>query len=243
MKIISLLVALLTLALPAKSDTITIAADTWPPFVDENHSEGGLSIQIIREALGRSGFEVEVIMVPWARALAGVQDGEYDIVYGAWYTDNRAETLAFSEPYINNEIRFIQRVGGNFDFTGLESLRGKTVATIRGYNYGDDFMGVDFFVRDPSNDLIVNIRKLVDERVDLAIEDELVARSTISTGNPALLEQLEFIDPPWSSEGLHVASGLANPRHEEIIEAFNTGLKAMREDGTFDAIIEENNLN
>lgn len=242
MKIAIALICSLLLAVQAKADTLTIAADPWPPFVNEDHPEGGVAVQIIREALGRHGFDVELNIMPWARAEDGVRSGNYDILPGTWYTESRSEDLMYSEPYVTNEIKFIKRAGEDFDYQDLNSLDGETVAIIRDYGYGDRFYEAGNFERDPAPELMTNIRKLVNERVDLAIEDELVARFIINANEPELLDQIEFVEPPYSAEGLHLTTGYANPRHEEIVSSFNAGLAEMREDGTFDAIMEENDL-
>jgi len=241
-RLITAFILSLFLTAPAAAETLTVAADPWPPFVNEDHPEGGVGLAIIREALGRSGYEVELNIMPWARAEAGVKAGDYDILPGTWHTRARAEKLLYSEPYVHNEIKFIKRKGEDFNYTDLKSLKGKTVAVIRDYRYGDAFYSADFFEREAASDLVTNIRKLVNERVDLAIEDELVARYIIGQEAPELLDRIEFVDPPFSARGLHLTSGYNNPDHEAIVEAFNEGLCAMREDGTFDRIMAENDL-
>mgnify|MGYP006277399649 CR=1 FL=1 len=242
MKTLICCVFTLLLALPAAAETLTVAADPWPPFVNEDHEEGGVALAIIREALSRKGYQVELNIMPWARAEDGVRSGDYDILPGTWYTESRAEELRYSEPYATNEVKFIKRADDDFEYNGMDSLSGKTVGVIRDYGYGDKFSSADNFSREAAPDLMTNIRKLVNGRVDLAIEDELVARFLINEADPSLLDQIEFVDPPYSSNDLHLTSGHANPRSEAIVEAFNEGLKAMKKDGTFDAIMSENNL-
>lgn len=180
--------------------------------------------------------------MPWARAKDGVTSGDYDMLPAVWHTEERTEELTYSDSYITNDIKFIKRAGDDFKYDGLESLDGKTIGTIRDYAYGDDFTSYEGYDAEPSNGLLTNIRKLVNDRVDLAVEDELVARHKITKEEEALLEEVEFVDPPLSSEGLYMTVGKANPKSEEIIEAFNEGLKAMKADGTFDTIMSENNL-
>jgi len=239
--IMSCLLALL-IAMPAAAETLTVAADPWPPFVNEDHEEGGVALAIIREALSRKGYDVELNIMPWARAEDGVRSGDYDILPGTWYTESRAEELIYSEPYATNEVKFIKRADDDFEYTGMDSLAGKTIGIIRDYGYGDEFAAADTFSREASAGLITNIRKLVNGRVDLAIEDELVARFLINGEDPELLDQIEFVDPPYSANDLHLTSGRANSRGEAIVKAFNEGLAAMKKDGTFDAIMSENNL-
>lgn len=37
-------------------------------------------------------------------------------------------------------MKFIKKVGDNFEFVGLVSLNGKKVGIVCGYGYGDEFM-------------------------------------------------------------------------------------------------------
>ena len=236
------LILLFMLSMSAQADTITAAGDPWPPFLDPDHPQQGVAITIAREALKTQGHDLEFTFVPWARALDGVKTGDFDVLIGTWWTQERTEFLMYSEPYLTNQIKFIKRKGDPFEFEGLDSLAGKTVGTVRGYGYGDDFANTDSFTRSPAARLITNVRKVANDRLDLALEDELVARSLIAKEDPALIEKVEFTENALSSEGLHVTSGLANSRHAMIIEAFNKGLETIKANGTFDRILKENDL-
>lgn len=242
MRLILSLILGLALALPASAQTLTVAADPWPPFINPDDDRGGVAIEIIREALSRSDYEIELEIVPWARAEAGVRAGDYDILPGTWYTEERAKELKYSEPYVTNELKFIQQDGEDFKYDGLTSLEGKTVAVVRDYGYDDAFNEADFFTREPAPDMMTNIRKLADGRVDLTIADELVARYTINEEAPKLLDKIDFVDPPFSSKELHMTVGRAHPEHETIVSAFNDGLEAMKSDGSYDQILEEYEL-
>lgn len=237
--------ALLTLAVfawPVHADIIHVAADPWPPFVDEDHSEEGVSIEILKAAYATQGYDVEWTELPWARAMDGVIDGDYDVLPAVWHTDSREENLKFSEPYLTNEVRFVQRTGGDFQYDGLDSLEGMTIGTIRDYGYSDEFNEADHFTRDEVSDFITNVRKLVDGRIDLTLEDEIVARAHIAANEPDLIDEVEFVDPPFSTADLYVVAGYGNDRHDEIIEAFNKGLEEIKADGTFDQIMQDNEL-
>lgn len=236
------LILLFIVSLGLHAETITAAGDPWPPFLDPDHPRQGVAMEIARAAFKSQGHDLEFAFVPWVRALDGVKNGEYDALLGTWWTKERTEFLEYSEPYLTNQIKFIKRKGDPFEFEELRSLEGKTVGTVRGYGYGDEFAEADFFTRQPVAKMITNVRKVVHGRLDLALEDELVARSLIAREDPSLIDQIEFTGNALSSEGLHVTSGLKNARHSMVIDAFNKGLKTIRENGTFDQILEQNNL-
>lgn len=241
MKLLVALLVALSLGVPrADAEKVTLVADPWPPFINEEHPEGGVAVQIIREALGRRGYKVELTIMPWARAMLSVQEGTFDVLPNAWHTQERAEVLRFSNPYMVNELKFIKRAGDDFQYQGLESLTGKTVGIIRDYGYGRAFYEADF-KREDATDLITNIRKLVWGRLDLAIADKFVARYRIAEEAPELIEEIEFVEPPFSTMDLHVTVGHVNPRGGDIIRAFNEGLSAMRRDGSLATIMRDNN--
>jgi polar amino acid transport system substrate-binding protein len=229
---------LLCLAAVVQADTITAAGDPYPPFGDPKNPTGGLAVEILRAAYQTQGHKITMEFVPWARAEAGVKNGTYDIVPYTWRTDARLKVLLFSTPYAIGNVRFMKRKGDPFDFIGLDSLTGKVVGTVRGYGYGDAFVNASNFTREPSNDLMTNVKKLLRKRVDLTLEDEIVARALLSTEDPQALEQIEFVKTPLSVNPLYVTAGLQNPKAQDIIAAFNKGLEVIRSNGTLDRIFK-----
>jgi polar amino acid transport system substrate-binding protein len=240
-RVLALLLSLL-LSASSWSEKIIAAADPYPPFLDPSQPKQGIALQIVRAAYATQGYDVEMRFVPWARALSGINNGQYDILPDAWWTQERTTFMEFSEPYMKNEIKFIKRKGDPFEYKGLTSLSGKLVGIVRGYGYGDEFLNAINFHRSEVDNAVQNIRKLVLGRIDLTLEDEIVARSLIRRDAPDLLPQIEFTQNALSTQALHVTSGLKNPRHQTLIEAFNKGLATIKTNGTYDKILHENGL-
>jgi polar amino acid transport system substrate-binding protein len=178
-----------------------------------------------------------MIFVPWARALDGVKNASFDLLLGTWWTEERTKFLNFSDPYLNNSVKFIKKKGNSFEYAGLESLKDKSVGVVRGYGYNDDFLNSKAFRKPDAKDFIANIRKLAAGRIDLTLEDELVAKAVIAKKAPELLDKIEFCDLPLSSNALHVTSGLSNSKHKQLIDAFNKGLAEIKANGVYDKII------
>lgn len=234
------LVFLLAGIASAAEKVIVAAADPWPPFVDPSHPKEGLSLEVIRAAYDTQGYTVKMEYVPWARAEKGVQDGTYDILPDTWMTDKRKAYLEFSEPYAANKVKFIKQKDDPFEYNGIESLTGKVIGTVRGYGYNSDFLNATNFTRDESNDFITNIKKLVlsKKRIDLTLEDEIVGRVLIANEDPNLLNNIRFTENALSTNELYVTCGLINPRHAEIIKAFNKGFETIKSNGTYAKILE-----
>ena len=215
----------------ADSKVITAASDTWPPFVDPDHPKKGISIEIVTAAFATQGYTMEHRITPWARAENDVKTGKTDVLPNTWFTEKRKAYLAYSKPYASNEVKFVKRKGDAFEFNGLESLAGKKVGIMLGYGYRDDFMNSKDFKREAVSDFVINIKKLVGGRIDLTLEDEIVGKNLIAAKDASLLDKIEFTKNALSANALFVTCGLANPRHEEIINAFNKGLEAISADG------------
>ena len=232
------ILVLLTLFLGfAQADTITAAQDPWPPFV-QDQAEAGLSVDLVRAALEHEGYELEMTIMPWARAIDQVKNGNIDVLVATWYTEERTAYLRYSEPYMQNQLKFIKQAGDNFEFDGLASLSGKTVGVVRDYGYGDEFSNAPNFTRPETNNIASNLLKLKAGRIDLTLEDEIVALSTMK--NEGIdSSAFDFTENALSVNNLHVSSGIANARSEEIIAAFNRGLVAIRDNGTMAELLSK----
>jgi polar amino acid transport system substrate-binding protein len=220
-----------------QAEKITAVGDPWPPFLDPNQASNGIIYEIASAAYATQGYELEMNFAPWARAVAGVKNASYDLLLGTWLTEERTKFLMFSDPYLNNSLKFIKKKGSSFDYSGLESLNGKSIGVVRGYGYGDEFLNANNFKRPEAKNFIGNIRKLTAGRIDLTLEDEIVAKAIIAKEQPDLLDKIEFSTTDYSTNALHVTSGLANAKHKEFIEAFNKGLAEIKKNGVYDKIL------
>ena len=231
--ILSIMLILLIPILVGGEETRTIVAagDSWPPFVDPHHPKEGLSLEIIRAAFQTQGYEVRYKIVPWARAEAAVKSGEYDILPDVWFTESRKKDLIFSVPYAKNIIRFITLKDDPFEYDSINSLQGKTVGTIRGYTYSEEFSTATLFTKEEVTDFLQNMKKLLAKRIDLTLEDEIVAKYRIALNDSTWFTHIRFSQKPLSVQSLFIAAGYKNPRHIEIIEAFNRGLEMIKVNG------------
>ncbi|MEH6826273.1 MAG: transporter substrate-binding domain-containing protein [Motiliproteus sp.] len=222
-----------------RAETLTAAADPWPPYVGPQLAGQGLAAQIVRAALKREGFDLEISFMPWARALRLTRNGATDLLVSAWWTQERSVYLHYSEPYAVNNLKFIKRKQDPFEFEGLHSLAGKRIGVVRDYGYGDAFGQADNFQQVENSDFLHNIRMLKAGRIDLTLEDELVATTILRQQAPEQQVDIAFSQQPLRTKSLHVASGRDNPRHQQIISAFNRGLTSLRADGTLARLLEQ----
>ncbi|QEN05411.1 transporter substrate-binding domain-containing protein [Thiospirochaeta perfilievii] len=218
---------------------ITVVTNHWYPYSNESSPREGLSIEIIIEAFKTQNYTVTVIITPWARAIREVLNSEYDILANVWFSKERAEEFLYSDYYYTNTITFISNIDDPFEYTNLESLSGKTIGTIRDFYYNELFMNSEKFIREPANDLLQNILKVVYGRIDLTLSDEVVAKSNIRDTRMDLYSKIYFSKKPLIENKLYITCSYKNSRNKELIEAFNRGLEVIIKNGEYKRIINK----
>lgn len=221
---------------------LTAGADPWPPYIDQSLPKGGVSVQIADAALRTQGYTVQNKILPWSRALEEVKQARVDLILDAWWSQERSEHFLYSRPYINGPVKFIRRKSEPFTYEDLSSLNGKSLVMVRDYAYGEALMSAKNYTRYQAHNFMQGIQMLVRNRVDLAVENELVARTRIAQESPELLKQLVFVDNPLSDNYVYLIVSYKHPKHQEIIGAFNRGLDIILKNGVYQEILKANNL-
>ncbi|MCG8572883.1 MAG: transporter substrate-binding domain-containing protein [Spirochaetes bacterium] len=235
-----LVLLLLTTFVQAK-EKVSLVNCEWAPFTGSNLKDLGIVFVLVKEAYVRAGYEVEEVIVPWSRCLDGAQKGTYDVVLTVWYASDRAEIYEYSDPFMSNVIRFITVKKKNIPYHTLEDLKGFKIGVIQDYVYDEAFMKADYLNKIDATALESNLKKLLADRIDLTLEDEIVARYTINN-DPALKKsknQFIFLDKELSKKDLYVIVAKSNPRHKQLIKDFNEQLKIMKSKGIYDRLLKK----
>lgn len=224
------------------AETLRLVADPWPPFNDQTLLNNGVASDLVSTALSRAGYTSTYAQVPWERAVRGLQQDIYDVLINAWYTDERATFGHYSQPYLINRIRFLQRKGSQISFKQLPDLYPYSIAVVRGYAYSSEFDQDSRLSKVGVGGFAMGARMLHARRVQLTLEDELVARFHLSRELASIRDQLEFLPQPLSENGLHILVSRNHPQHQQIAEAFNKAIEEMRVDGSYAQIFQRHGL-
>ncbi len=117
------------------------------------------------------GVTFEPRTYPWARAERYAIDG-VGLVFGLPKTADRLRTLRYSDAATHRSLWLVTRSDATFAFNRLEDLRGKTVGTVRGYNYGKEFekaRGTLFRTEDDISSRGTRLTRLMLKRVDVVL--------------------------------------------------------------------------
>ena len=151
---VMLLAALLVLAPLSTSCARTIHFTTDP------EKQGGFLIEITKAAFARVGHEVKIEYQPWARALRSVMDGQSEALLGAYYNDERAAKMRYSDVIARTDMLFFALKGAPIVYRNIDDLRPDTVGTIIAADYPPEFNAAQFIRKEPVSDHVINISKL-----------------------------------------------------------------------------------
>ncbi len=222
----------------AETKTLKIAGSVWPPYIIDQGADKGAATALVNEILKRAGYTTEISIETWPRTLEGTSTGIYDVIISTWYTKEREAQFQFTDPYFVNTIQFVKRKGTPINFKSYQDLKGLVIGVVNGYAYGEEFDTAQGILKLPSNHLIQNLLKLQQGRIDLTLGDKWVVRHELTEYFPNAIKEYEFLGKPVASRSLHAAVSRAHPQHAKIVKDFNTTLKAMKADGSYEKILD-----
>ena len=214
-------------ALAARGETLTLAHDFYPPYVDPDAKGHGLAGRKVSALLAAQGYDVRFEIVTWREVLVGAIDGTYDGVVGAWHAEERVPFLAFSEPYMINRLVLFSSADAPVDVRALSDLTGSTVGLIDGYVYPPELMASSLFTRAVEIDNARNLLKLSRGRIDFIVDDEQVGwwlmNRFVEQGR---MKQFDLRTHPLliAEHGMRIAITRKRADHQEIIDRVNEAL-------------------
>ena len=219
-------------------DTIDIVFDNaYAPFEfkDSDQVYKGLDVDIINEVARRSGWKMNQSFPGFDAAVNAVQSGSADaLMAGTTITEARKQVFTFSDPYFDTKI-IVATTKAN-KISSYEDLKGKTVGVKNGTaaqtfleenknKYGFSIKTFD------TGDLMYN--SLATGSINAVMDDEAVIQYAIQQGQDL---SLDIPGEPIGSFGFSVKKG---SKYEYLVDDFNKALAEMKEDGTYETIMNK----
>jgi len=211
----------------------------WPPYADANLPQQGLGVDLVTTALQKAGYDTFLHIDSLDRILEGGKLGVYDVFATPWYSDTRNQYLDYSKPYLESYIRFVKKKGSDFEFNDFNDLDGMMIGIVQDYAYDEQFNESRKLIKIVERNLIQNLLKLKQGRLDLAVDDELVLQYEINQYMPNSMNKFEFLSKPLAVRGIHIGVSRENPNHAKIVAAFDKAIAEMKKDGSYDKIVQK----
>ncbi|HEX3240337.1 MAG TPA: basic amino acid ABC transporter substrate-binding protein [Solirubrobacterales bacterium] len=214
-------------------EPLSVGSDIpYPPFEQGKAGEyTGFDIELM-EAIGEKiGRTPEFTDTSFETIFRDVAQGKFEAaISAATITEEREESVAFSDPYYLSEQAILVKEGS--DITGLADLSGKTVGAQQGttgLELGKEKADAGELRPYPEGPDAVNALK--SGTVEAVIIDAPVAQNAVEeSGGVEIAEKV----PTEEEYGIALAKD-----NTELLEEINTGLAEVIEDGTYTTIYEK----
>jgi polar amino acid transport system substrate-binding protein len=215
--------------------TLLIGTDApYPPFeigTPDDADFGGFDIDLGRAIAENLGLEAEFVDTSFDTIFRDVAANQFDIVIAAsTITPGRQKTVNFSDPYYEAQQALVVPEGS--DITSPEDLSGLIVAAqdaTTGETYANDETDAGEVRGFPEGPDAINA--VITGQADAAIIDQPVAAEAVEKQGG-----IEIAAEIPTDELYGIAISKENP---ELLEAVNSALATLKEDGTMADLYEE----
>ena len=227
--------AIATAAMTAQTTQLRLVSTAWPPFTNAA-GQPRFALDLVEAGLGRIGVKSETTIVDDGQLTSLLLSGKFDGSAAVWKDAERERTLLFSQPYLENRLILVGRRGTDVSATALSSLKGKRIAIVEGYAYGEtiDTSGATFVRTKTEED---SLKQLLDSAVDYTLMDELVIQYIVSHYAEEARTRLQVGSTPLVTRQLHLAVRRSVPDAESIVSRFNDQLRGMIADHTYHRLL------
>ncbi|MFL1405723.1 transporter substrate-binding domain-containing protein [Marinobacter sp. M1N3S26] len=219
-------------------ETIRIAFDVpYEPFEyrDDDGNLTGFEVELAEAMCEEMNANCEFVIQAWDGMIPGLLARKFDAIMSSMsITPERAERVLFSEPYYNTPGGWFAREDFNTDVTDESAMEGKTVGVQRGTTMDtyvtENLGGVVTIKRyTTADDMVLDLEG---QRLDVVFVDYPVGEQTVLSKDGFK----EVGEPVKLGEGVGVAM---RKRDRELAEKINAALETLKNDGTYDAIMEK----
>ncbi len=208
----------------------------YPPLVFEN-DDGFAGAEIdLADALGaKLGRPVQYFSMRWEQLMPALQEGRIDIIMsGMSVTRPRQLRIAFSDPYLHNQLRaiFSRQNAGRFktrqDLLNTEAKIGVVPGTTADVFVQENCPKAERVSIGTSRDAAFHL--LQDRRIDVFVDDSFALAQIISENEAGLT----YLAQPLAEDNL--AWGI-RPDDQDLLRQVNLALAQWKSDGTLDRVL------
>ncbi len=237
---------------PSHKKVITLAAAEFEPYIGKNLPSYGYAYELVKEALSRTGYNVDIQFYTMARARYLAEKGKVDGIIPIFNNTSQQDKFIFSSPFPGNNIGLLKKKSLKIDSLEKmimapskyqDKLKQYKFGIVRGAGTIQSIDPLNLLNKDEVRADLQNLDKLARGRIDFAIIDKYVASDLMVLKRPNLIGSLEFKLLPQASKSFYAAFSKQAHNHTKKLEAFNEGLESMVRDGSLDRIRSKHGLN
>jgi polar amino acid transport system substrate-binding protein len=215
--------------------TLRFVSPMRPPFTDVP-GKSRFALDLVETALGRMKVTATTTIVPPDEYSKALLSGPYDGTALGWRDSEREKAMLFSNPYMENRLVLVGRSGSDVRATSFAELKGKRVALVTGYAYGDaiEKAGPAFVRSRGEQD---SLSQLLNSAVDYVLMDELVVQYLVQSYPEEARTRLSIGTIPLLTRPVYLSLHRSLPDAGVIIKGFNSQIRTMIADRTYHKLL------
>ncbi len=192
------------------------------------------------------GVKFVFIFMPWKRCETVIEGLEAWGAIPYVRTPEREKKFYFSKRLYNSASRFFVHTSDgmkkNISYTELSDLKNYRIGGVRGYWYEKIFHDVGIELELVTTEK-QNLKKLQAGRIDLIPLDETAGWYMIRELFPQEeISKFFTVEKPLSVKDSFLMTSKQYPDTQNLLTRFNTALKTIKENGTFQQLIEKHGV-
>lgn len=214
-------------------------ASGYPPyeFVDITSSDNsviGIDVALGQAIADELGVKLKVVDMPFGELIANLATDKCDIaIAGMPETEERAQSVDFSEVYLSAHQAFIVKKENADVFTSVEAMKGKSVGVEKG-SVSEQVASSE--IEDVKIVSLATVPNLILE-LDNGKIDAICTNSVVAAQYVMNNDSFAVVEPNFKNNSMP-AQAAVNKGNDELLEIVNKVIKDCQDSGKFDEWIE-----
>jgi polar amino acid transport system substrate-binding protein len=216
---------------------VTVAYPLFPPYrTMENGQPKGLVVALLDDVAKRTGIKFQFVEVSFHRGMYMLDNGDVDMMPGLFKRKDRAEKFIYLEtPYRYERTSFFVLNDG-LKINSYEDLHGLIIGTLENVKYFDRFDSDDTLIKKPVLLDKLNIRKLLEGRIDcFALSGEVAKQKLALDGGEKRVVQAPF--QPRKKGGVYLVFSRRSS-NKDLVGKLNETLSEMEQEGELERLYQ-----
>ena len=217
-----------------------VTGDDYAPFTGRELPRGGMLSAVVQAALDRSGTGSSLAWQPWNRGYMMTLRGEYDATFPYIRSEQREQGFLYSAPLYVSQQHLFSRATDPVEVDELSSVNGRRLCLPLGWQLPakvQSLVDQGVLVRHSPPGLNECALLLLLGRDDVFLADRLLGTHALQATGAARL-RFHVSGSVLSRQTMHLIVPRSRPDAVQLIERFDRGLQALRDSGSYQALIE-----
>ncbi|MCZ4280065.1 transporter substrate-binding domain-containing protein [Kiloniella laminariae] len=237
----SSLVLAMLLSLTAQAEPLIMACNSWKPLIDEARKDTGLLSEIITLSGERVDLQVQHLVLPWNRVIAGVKKGEIDGISCLTYAAENKNWITYTnQAFWEIEIGIFVRRDSGIKLGQLKDLQEYSFGSLKGSSYFEILQGLigeDIRIS-PYPKEIDGMKMLIEKRFEVLFTGRMMGHQLLQSQHLERSDEVTYLETLYLDH-IHPGISRIRPDAQDIAQRLDKGFQMIKADGTLEQLYEK----